>query len=208
MSLTVARYKTNPFLEGMLIPVKGKQVKLSRLGRDDNVLINQGTGEVLGTHVTTYKKVDGEQFVKLFTANIAMTFDLSSAGIKAFSVVLWVVQNKALAKDEIDLDVLVLDEFTNAYGSKEQPLRLSTATFRRGVAELEKAQIVAKTMRQGRYFINPNFIFNGDRVAFTTVIERTKRSRDPKTIDLLDGMTDAERELEQARQEGSAAPSA
>lgn len=169
------RYKTNPFLEGMLIPVKGKQVKLSKLGKDDNVLINQDTGEVLGTHVTTYKKVDGEQFVKLFTANIALTFDLSSAGIKAFSVLLWTVQNKALSKDEVDLDLLVLDEFTEAHRGKEPPLRLSQATFWRGLAELVKAQIIAKTLRQGRYFINPNFIFNGDRVAFTTVIERAKR---------------------------------
>jgi len=194
--MSVARYKINPFLEGMLIPVKGKQVKLSKLGRDDNVLINHGTGEVLGTHVTTYKKVDGEQFVKLFTANIALTFDLKSPGIKAFGVLLWVVQNKALAKDEIDLDVLALNEFTDAHSGKEPPLRLSPATFRRGIAELEKAQIVAKTMRQGRYFINPNFLFNGDRIAFTTVIERTKRNRDPNTIDLLEGKTDAERERE------------
>ncbi|WP_259272006.1 hypothetical protein [Klebsiella pneumoniae] len=37
---------------------------------------------------------------------------------------------------------------------------------------MEKAKIIAKTMRQGRYFINPNFVFNGDRIAFTTVIER------------------------------------
>jgi|SRR5476651_282007 len=194
------RYKTNPFLEGMLIPVKGKQVKLSKLGRDDNVLINHGTGEVLGTHVTTYKKVDGEQFVKLFTANIALTFDLSSAGIKVFSVVLWAVQKGALSKDEIDLDVLMLQEFTETHSDKEPPLKLSQATFWRGLAELVKAQIIAKTMRQGRYFINPNFIFNGDRIAFTTVIERAKRSnrdRDPNTIDLLEGKTDAEKERDE-----------
>lgn len=194
--MSATRYKTNPFLEGMLIPVKGRQVKLSRLGKDDNILINQGTGEVLGTHITTYKKVDNEQFVKLFTANIAMTFDLSSPGIKAFSVLLWVVQNKALAKDDVDLDALALEEFTEAHSDKDPPLKLSPATFRRGLGELEKAQIIAKTMRQGRYFINPSFIFNGDRIAFTTVIERNsgKRQRDANTIDMLDGMTDAERE--------------
>jgi hypothetical protein len=178
------RYKTNPFLEGMLIPVKGRQIKLSKLGVDDNVLINQSTGEVLGTHVTTYKKVDGEQFVKLFTANIALTFDLSAAGIKAFSVLLWVVQNKALSKDEVDLDVLVLSEFTDVHSGKEPPLRLSLPTFSRGLAELVKAQIIAKTMRQGRYFINPNFIFNGDRMAFTTVIEQSKRGRESKSVGL------------------------
>lgn len=196
--MSEGRYKINPFLEGMIIPVKGKQVRLSKLGRDDNVLINQSTGEVLGTHVTTYKAVDGEQFVKLFTANIALTFDLKAPGIKAFTVLLWSVQNKALSKDEVPLDAIVLDEFTQAHQGKEPPIRLSTATFLRGLAELVKAQIIAKTMRQGWYFINPNFIFNGDRVAFTTVIERTKRrDRDPNTIDLLEGKTDAERERDE-----------
>jgi len=192
--MSSGRYKTNPFLEGMMIPVKGKQIKLSKLGRDENVLINNGTGEVLGTHVTTYKKVDGEQFVKLFTANIALTFDLSAPGIKAFSVLVWVLQNQALSKDEIALDALMLDDFMQAHRDKTPPLKLSLPTFWRGLAELVNAQIIAKTMRQGRYFINPNFIFNGDRIAFTTVIERNKRVRDPNTIDLLEGKTDAERE--------------
>ena len=111
--------------------------------------------------------------MKLFTANIAMTFDLSSAGIKAFSVLLWVVQNRALSKDEIDLDSFVLADFIEAHQTSKQPLRLSLATLKRGINELEKAQIVAKTQRQGRYFINPNFVFNGDRIAFTTLIERS-----------------------------------
>jgi len=28
-------------------------------------------------------------------------------------------------------------------------------------------------VKQGRFYINPNFIFNGDRIAFTTLIERS-----------------------------------
>ena len=174
LKMTVARYRNNPYLENMLIPIKGKQVRLSRLGKDDNVLLNTGTGEAYGTHVTTYKRVDAGQFVKLFTANIALTFDLKSPGIKAFSVLLWSVQNNGLSKDEVPLDVLVLQEFAEAHKGKEPALRLSSATFLRGLAELVNAQIIAKTMRQGWYFINPNFIFNGDRVAFTTVLEQKK----------------------------------
>lgn len=192
------RFKTNPFLVGMVIPSKGKQIKLSKLGRDDNVLINQNTGEVHGTHVTTYKQVDSAQFVKLFTANIALTFDLKAPGIKAFSVLLWSVQNKAMEKDQVPLDTLVLEEFAEAHVEKDPPLRLSPATFLRGLADLVKAQIIAKTMRQGWYFINPNFIFNGDRIAFTTVIEKKKKNREPSydsdTIDLIEGQTDAEKE--------------
>jgi hypothetical protein len=156
----------------MIVPVKGRKVRLSSLGKDDNILVNQATGEVSGTHVTTYKRVDGEQFVKLFTANIALTFDLSSAGIKTFSVLLWVIQHKAIGKDEVDLDALILEDFMEAHAEDKKPLKLSIATFKRGINELEKAQIIAKTMRKGRYFINPNFMFNGDRIAFTTLIER------------------------------------
>lgn len=195
MKMSSTRYKTNPFLSDMVVPVKNKQVRLSKLGKEQNVLVNQGTGEILGTHVTTYKRVDGEQFVKMFTANIAMTFDLSSSGIKAFTVLMWAVQNRALAKDELDLDRLALSEFMEAHKDRDPKPTLSTATFGRGLGELEKAQIIAKTLRQGRYFINPNFVFNGDRIAFTTVIERKRAAqRDPNTVDMIEGMTDAERE--------------
>ena len=167
------RYEENPFIEGMVVPVKGQRVQLSRLGRDDNILVNQSTGEVQGTHITTYKRVDSEQFVKLFTANIALTFELGSAGIKAFSVLAWILQDRSISKDLVPLDKFVLEDFLKA---QEKKLALSQATFARGLAELEKAKIIAKHVRQGWYFINPNFVFNGDRIAFSTVIERKKRT--------------------------------
>lgn len=170
--MSVTRYKENPFIEGMIVPVKARTVKLSRLGKDDNVLVNQTTGEIQGTHVTTYKRVDSEQFVKLFSANIAMTFDLRPAGLKALNVLIWVVQHRAIGRDQVDLDGYALEEFLEAHRTKKPPLSLSLATYSRGINELEKAQIVAKTMKKGRYFLNPNFVFNGDRIAFTTVIER------------------------------------
>lgn len=170
--MSAERYKTNPFLQDMIIPVKGRQVRLSALGKDENILVNQNTGEVHGTHVTTYKRVDGEQFVKLFTANIALTFDLSAQGIKAFTVLMWAIQHRAIAKDEIYLDTHTREDFIEAHEGKDKPLRLSQPTFARGLAELTKAQIIAKTLRQGIYWINPNFVFNGDRIAFTTLIER------------------------------------
>jgi hypothetical protein len=168
------RHKNNPFLENMLVPVRNKKVKLSRLGKDDNVLMNHETGEVSGTHLTTYKRVDSDQFIKLFTANVGMTFELTAAGIKTFSVLLFCVQKSAISKDEVDLDSYTLDDFMQQNKNKKPPLKLSSATFKRGLNELEKAQIVAKTVRQGRYYINPNFVFNGDRIAFTTLIERDK----------------------------------
>ena len=97
-SATVVRYKENPFIKELVVPVGKQNVRVSRLGKDDNILVNQATGEVHGTHVTAYRKVDKEEFVKLFTRNIALTFDLKAAGIKAFNVLLWSMQKKAMEK--------------------------------------------------------------------------------------------------------------
>lgn len=166
--LRVVRHEVNPFVADMVVPVKGQKVRLSRLGRDDSVLVNQATGEVQGTHVATYRRVDSAQFVKLFAQNIALTFDLKPAGVKAFNVLMWALQRKSIDRDLVPLDKLVLDDFLSEHPEKS----LSQPTFWRGLAELERAQIVAKHLRQGWYFINPNFCFNGDRIAFTQVIER------------------------------------
>lgn len=141
------------------------------MGSDDHVLVNQVTGEITGTNVVTYKKVDNEEFVKLFSRNIALTFDLTSAGIKSLNILIWSVQNTAIQKDIVALDQLAFDDFIK----ENSELKMTLRTFQRGLTELEKSQIIAKTMRKGFYYINPNFVFNGDRIAFTTLIERKKK---------------------------------
>lgn len=181
------RYETNPFIEDMIVPVRNKRVKLSRLGKDDNVVLNTATGETNGTHLTTYRKVDSDQFIKLFTSNIALTFELKSAGIKAFGVVVWCLQDRSISKDLVPLDKFVLNDFLKTHSTDTKKVALSLPTFARGLAELEAAKIIAKHIRQGWYYINPNFIFNGDRIAFTTVIERKKPiNGDDSTLDMFE----------------------
>lgn len=178
LRITMAeRYDHNPFVGELNVPVSTKQVKVSPIGKDQNVLVNQNTGEVIGTHVTTYKRVDSEEFVKLFTGNIALTFDLKAAGIKAFNVLMWMVQKKGIQRDLIVLDKYTLEDFLDEHAERNPPIKLSTSTFKRGLKELEDAQIIAKNIRPGWYYINPNFVFNGDRIAFSTIIERNKKER-------------------------------
>jgi len=160
------RFDKNPFLDDMILNFTSKQVKISAIGNNDNVIVNQTTGEIKGTHVVTYKKVDSEEFIKLFTKNIALTFELNSAGIKSFNVLIWTMQQKAIDRDIVTLDSYTLNDFLDV-----NHLSLSSATFSRGLTELVKSKILAKTRRKGDYYINPNFIFNGNRIAFTTAIE-------------------------------------
>lgn len=172
MTIKTVRHKTNPFLEDFEIEIGSKSVRISPLGKGQNILVNQLSGEVTGTHVVARKRVDTEKFVKTFADYMAFTFDLSKAGNKALRVLMWAVKESAVGKDIVVLDSVALEAFLRCYG--DPPLVLSTSTFNRGIAELEKAKIIAKTARVGHYYINPACIFNGDRVAFTTVIERRK----------------------------------
>ncbi|MDX8400024.1 MAG: hypothetical protein R8K20_07220 [Gallionellaceae bacterium] len=179
---TSERYKSNPFLDSLEIKTRNKQVRISPAGKDNNVLVNQATGEATGTHVVSYKRVEEAEFVKLFARNIALTFELRASGIKAFNVLLWAIQFEGIQRDQVPLDKFMLEEFIQAHEGSLKPLNLSYTTFMRGLRELVVAQIVAKTTRKGTYFINPSFCFNGSRIAFTTVIEK-KNNDNQDTLD-------------------------
>lgn len=181
MRKTTERHSVNPFLNDMVIPVGGKNIQISTLGKDNNILVNQTTGEHRGTHVIARKKVDKAKFVKTFADYMAFTFDLTRSGNKALRVVMWAVQEKALGRDVVTLDKYTLEEFLNEM-SISAPF--SYPTFARGVSELEKASIIAKCKRVGDYYINPQCLFNGDRIAFTTLIEL--KTKDEEQLDLID----------------------
>lgn len=173
---TKIKYKTNPFTEDLVIPIKNKMVRVSK---DNDVWINQNTGEVSSTNVVSYKQVDGATFTKLFVQNIALSFNLTSAGIKSLNVLLYAVQYQAIDKDLVQLDEYTLNDFLETNSA----LKLSLATFYRGLDELVKAEIIARNIRLGQYFVNPNFCFNGDRVSFTNAIERKKPA---SQVDMFD----------------------
>lgn len=135
------RYETNPFVDVNAITTRKKKVVI-RQGND--ILLNHETGEASTTNVITYREVDDEQFVKLFTQNIGLTFNLSANGIKTLTVLMWVVQTK-ISKDEV-----VLDKYTHEQFSKVNPkLHMTYVTFRKGLNELVKSRILAKSKRMG-----------------------------------------------------------
>lgn len=104
-----------------------------------------------------------------------MTFDLNSPGIKTFGMLAWAIQNDALQKDLVALDKFTCEAFIEFNQVRGLVIKLSMATMSRGLRELEKSKIIAKSLRAGYYFINPSFVFNGDRIVFTQIIERDKR---------------------------------
>lgn len=162
-------YKENPFTQSLTVKTRSKTVTIQASDRmnTEYAIVNQDTHEVKSTHIATYKQVDDDQFVKLFTQNIAMIFDLSQAGRKTLDMIMHVMQRTAISKDEVYIDDNVRADFTEMFS-----LKLSKTTMYRGIAALEDANIIAKSVKTNIYFLNPNIVFNGDRLVLTQAIER------------------------------------
>ena len=82
-SATVVRYKENPFIKELVVPVGKQNVRVSRLGKDDNILVNQATGEVHGTHVAAYRKVDKEELSQSQQAEFIYLILCTVSGVAA-----------------------------------------------------------------------------------------------------------------------------
>lgn len=168
------RYEENPFTKELTVNSKKQKLKVTNSAKlNDETWINNTTGELATTQLYTYKEVDEAQFVKIFTQNIALTFDLTSAGLKTLNVLIYAVQYKAMNKDVVVLTEQTLIDFLKINKS----LTLVYRTFTRGLNELVKANILARCKRAGDYFINPNFVFNGDRLLFVTAIRKKSPSQ-------------------------------
>ena len=150
----VEKYKTNPFLEeGVLTIKRGKSTIIA--GSTKKVMIDTETGEAEGLVLLhKYKEVDKDQFVKLYLGEIKSLFELSKTGLKAFSYVLSCMR---INDAEIYLNTTTMAEFCNW---------TTTAQSYRGIGELIANRIIAPSVRSNLWYINPNVIFNGDRIAF------------------------------------------
>jgi hypothetical protein len=154
---TVERHESNPFLVNAVLNVKTRKKRVT-VAKGGTIIDNE-TGEAKAeTVIAQIIEVDEGQFVKLFTKDLEMFFDLSSAALKTFGLVLKTVQAEAINRDKVFIDLKtkgVLESF-----------KLSRAVVYRGIDELIKKQFLARTLTPNIYYINPNLFFNGDRARF------------------------------------------
>lgn len=163
-------YKENPFMPDLKLSIRPKRLTVAR----GSTLIDGSTGEIQGTtEVQQVIPVDETQFVKLYTANIGVFFDLSKSGLKVFCALMLAVQKKA-GTDLVYLDLASLPD----------EVKLSKQTFYRGLTELIENKFVAKHQSANWFFVNPNLFFNGDRVRFVREYRKVKKS-DVYTIDMF-----------------------
>lgn len=149
----------NPFMKQAIEGIENHVVKKykSNSGGDKRAVValaDTETGEVFKTSFIRQIEVDEEQFTKLYLSNFAAFFDLSQAAIRVFGYFMTCMKPK---NDLIIFNRKKCLEYTKYKTDK--------AVYK-GLAELVKAEIIARGPADNLWFINPLIVFNGDRVTF------------------------------------------
>ena len=164
----------NPFANGTQVPVKQKLVRSSL---EQKTLVDAHTGEVVGTsRIHELEQIDSDHFVKVFSAGIAATYDLTKTGQRTFQAILQVYENAPMSGGFVD--AIYLAWFDD--GLSGQKLDMSEKTFQRGLKELLHNGFLSPKA-PNLFWVNPSLFFRGDRVLFIKEYQR-KRPLKPSPV--------------------------
>lgn len=153
----VARYEVNPFIGKASENTKIGTRRITNRTGEKMMIVSQETGEIIapaGFHEVM--EVDKTQFVKLYINGVKAFKGLKAAGTSVFEVIYNTVQEN-FSKDELYLH----------YQSINQAITpMSEATFYRGMKEMIEKGFIAESTRPGVYFLNIDFMFSGNKLAF------------------------------------------
>ena len=154
------KHETNPFEESFALKVidSGYDRTVSYV-RKDGVVVSP-EGEVLSEGELIMGKehrVDKERFIKVYVESLLLFTDLSKRAVMLFTQVL-----RRLEKGRTVV-YMIPQELCGA-------MEISEPTYYRALSELLAANVLARHKSSSvMYFINPTYIFNGNRM---TIVNR------------------------------------
>lgn len=156
----------NPLTEPQQITSKRRYV---RSGRADE-LLDPRTGEI--TAVATIHSVeerDDAEFVKVFAAGVAASYDLTKTAQRVFQVVLDQYQRTPMSRGFVDyVNLFWFDD-----GIDGRSVGMSEYTFKRGLRELLDKRFISPK-DPAAFWTNPALFFKGDRVMFIKEYRRRR----------------------------------
>jgi hypothetical protein len=169
----------NPLISPSDVPVKKKKV---RSGLAAKTLTDLTTGEVVAMSVVhQIEEKDSDEFVKVFAAGIAATYELSATGQRVFQAVLKEYERTPMSGGFAES--VYLAWFSEGLSGRD--VAMSEKTFHRGLKELlAKGFLAPKT--PNLFWVNPALFFKGDRVMFVKEYRRrSKPAGKPELRELL-----------------------
>jgi hypothetical protein len=186
------KYDQNPFITQAATNTKQGVKRISNKAGDRMMVVSENTGEIVGpAGFWQTQDVDKTQFVKLYVNGVKAFKDLTGAGTKVFEVLYLKVQEE-IGKDIIHLIFHDINQLVTP---------MSESTFMRGIKELVKKGFIAESMGTGRYYLNPDYMWNGDRLAFVHEFRQIKNKparqqtgHAPNTLDMFEEIAEKEQE--------------
>lgn len=164
MSKGIKNYPThnfNPYTPNLVIPSRNKTIAISN---KQLALFDTRTGEIQDQSVGFMglrKRVDTEEFVKIYKGQLQAMFDLSTPAYKMLG---YFMHASKISSDKVVFSLKECKVHTG-YTSK--------ASINKGVAELLEKEFIARTDEHFMYYINPAKFFNGDRlVLFQEIVKK------------------------------------
>lgn len=150
-------YEKNPYIvDASLNTNEGTKRKTLRSKDGTTLMITSQSGEVVApAGFWQTQEVDKTQFVKLYVNGVKAFRELTAAGAKMFEILYLEVQ-KAIGRDRVYI----------SFSNLPEEFDISQATFTRGMRELIDKKFVAPTAAIGWYWVNPDYMWNGDRLAY------------------------------------------
>lgn len=173
----MALHSKNPFLVDASINSKTGTKRLSNKKGDKFMVVSESGETVAPAGFHEIIEVDKTQFVKLYINGVKAFQGLKSAGAKVFEIIYRAVQD-TVGSDRIYLHFMSIEQNITP---------ISRATFDRGMTELLEKNFLAESVEPGMYFLNIDYLFNGNRLAFIKeyrvtsmkeTIENSKNKRD------------------------------
>jgi hypothetical protein len=173
LKLRAKVYPQNPFMTENypMVQTRTKRITNNKGG----YLIKGETGETVAAIAGFWQaeEVDSTKFVKLYVGGVKAFSGLSTKGTKVFELMYYEMQRE-IGKDKIYLSFNTIDTSI---------VKLARTTFYDGLNELVEKKFLAPTESPHWYWINPDYIWNGDRLAFVKTYVKKHSDAIPKRAD-------------------------
>lgn len=157
------KYAENPFLPALIKESETTTKRITSTVNDNNdlVIVNRSDGSIQANAAAAIRirhTVERNEFVKLYTRGVGAMFGLNRAGQRVFSMLFDQLAGRGgVQKDKVTLYYPTLDDETKN--------DMSYRTFTNGINNLISQGFIAETLVPHQYYINPCYLFNGDRLA-------------------------------------------
>lgn len=179
------KFTHNPFLSEVSGNTKIGVKRITNKDGNRMLVVSENTGEIIAPAGFWHaQEVDKTQFIKLYINGVKAFKNLTGAGTRVFEV-LYLRMQEAIGKDVVWISLSEIDQSLTP---------MSKATFSKGMTELIEKGFIAESVTQSKYYLNPDYLFNGNRLAFVKEYRKAPdaESTEQTTQPLLAAFSEAE----------------